>query len=152
MWTFDFYLCWTKLPCKTVYTSALCWIEHPCSIRAWIPLSFFSSLFLSLSLRLTLWSSEARWAHFLTWACKTLARGCPAPMWSSASPVSRALLVFCVNQGISASLSLSLLLSYHQLQTTRFQSIQDQIRSDQSLSCVQSINGPQQVAPRTGTW
>ena len=58
----------------------------------------------------------------------------------------------CKPRNISLSLYLSLLLSYHQLQTTRFQSIQDQIRSDQSLSCVQSINGPQQVAPRTGTW
>ena len=43
------------------------------------------------------------------------------PTWSSASPVSKALSVFCVNQGISASYSL--LLSYCRLQTTRFQSI-----------------------------
>ena len=45
----------------------------------------------------------------------------PSAFVSDASSVSRALLVFCVNQGISASLSL--LLSYRQLQTTRFQSI-----------------------------
>ena len=37
------------------------------------------------------------------------------------SPVSRTLLVLCVNQGIS--FSFSLLLSYHRLRTTRFQSI-----------------------------
>ena len=67
----------------------------------------FLSFSLSLSLRLILWSTEARWAHFLARAWKTLARGRPVPMWSSASPVSRALLVFCINQGISASLSLS---------------------------------------------
>ena len=48
---------------------------------------------------------------------------------SDTSPVSRTLLVFCINQGIPASFSL--LLSYHQLRTTRFQ----------------SIKGPQQVVP-----
>ena len=46
---------------------------------------------------------------------------------SDASPVSRTLLVLCVNQGISASFSLSL--SYRWLCTTRFW----------------SIKGPQQV-------
>ena len=51
----------------------------------------------------------------------TLSRACLVPTWSRASSVSRALLVFCVNQGISASLSLSL--SYRRLQTTRFWSI-----------------------------
>ena len=39
---------------------------------------------------------------------------------SDASPVSRTLLVLCVNQGISASFSLS---CYHRLHTTRFWSI-----------------------------
>ena len=97
---------WAELPCKTVYIPTLCWIKHPRSITAWVPLSFFLFLSLSLSLRLILWSAEARWAHFLVWACKTLARGRPVPTWSSASPVSRALLVICVNQGISASFSL----------------------------------------------
>ena len=58
----------------------------------------------------------------------------PSAFVSDASSVSRALLVFCVNQGISASLSL--LLSYRQLQTTRFQ----------------SIKGPQHVAPEQGHW
>ena len=68
-------------------------------------LSFSLSFFLSL--RPILWSAEACWAHFLARACKTLVRGCLVPTWSSASPVSRALLVFCVNQGISASFSFS---------------------------------------------
>ena len=54
----------------------------------------------------------------------------PGAFVRDASSVSRALLVLCVNQGISASFSL--LLSYRQLRTTRFQ----------------SIKGPQQVAPR----
>ena len=38
-----------------------------------------------------------------------------------ASPVSRTLLVFCINLGVSASFSLSL--SYHRLRTTRSRSI-----------------------------
>ena len=45
----------------------------------------------------------------------------PCAFVSGTSPVSRALLVLCINQGISASFSLSL--SYCQLQTTRFWSI-----------------------------
>ena len=44
--------------------------------------------------------------------------GVPGAFVSNASSVSRALLVLCVNQGISASFSL--LLSYHRLRTTRF--------------------------------
>ena len=47
--------------------------------------------------------------------------GVPGAFVSDASPVSRALLVLCVSQGISASFSL--LLSYLRLHTTRFQSI-----------------------------
>ena len=70
--------------------------------------------------------------------------GVPGAFVSNASPVSRALLVFCVNQVISASFSLllsffffpPLFLSYHRLCTTRFQ----------------SIKGPQQVAPEQGHW
>ena len=45
----------------------------------------------------------------------------PGAFVSDASPVSRALLVLCVNQGISASFSL--LRSYRRLRTTRFRSI-----------------------------
>ena len=45
----------------------------------------------------------------------------PGALMSDASPVSRALLVLCINQGISASFSL--LLSYCWLRTTRFWSI-----------------------------
>ena len=45
----------------------------------------------------------------------------PGAFVSDASPVSRTSLVFWVNQGLSASLFL--LLSYRQLQTTRFRSI-----------------------------
>ena len=39
---------WAELPCKTVYIPTLCWIKHPCSIRAWVPVSF--SLFPANSL------------------------------------------------------------------------------------------------------
>ena len=45
----------------------------------------------------------------------------PEASVNRASPVSGTLLVFCINQGISASFSP--LLSYHQLRTTRFRSI-----------------------------
>ena len=45
----------------------------------------------------------------------------PGAFMSDASPMSRALLVLCINQGISASFSL--LLSYRWLHTTRFWSI-----------------------------
>ena len=57
-----------------------CWLKHLCSIRAFVPMSFFLflylslSLFLSLSLRLFLWSSEALWVHFPARASKTLSR------------------------------------------------------------------------------
>ena len=51
----------------------------------------------------------------------THSRGRLVPTCSSTSPRNRTLLGFRVNQGISASFSL--LLSYRQLQTTRFQSI-----------------------------
>ena len=45
----------------------------------------------------------------------------PGAFVSDASPVSKTLLVLCVNQGISASFSLSL--SYRRLCTTRFLSV-----------------------------
>ena len=45
----------------------------------------------------------------------------PGAFMSDASPVSRALLVLRISQGILASFSL--LLSYRELRTTRFQSI-----------------------------
>ena len=89
-----------------------------------------SLFFLSLSFWLILRSVETRRAHFPARASKTLLRRhfVPSPPWggtwcivSDASPVSRALLVLCVNQGISASFSL--LLSYRWLRTTRFRSI-----------------------------
>ena len=54
----------------------------------------------------------------------------PGAFMSDASPVSRVLLVLCVNQGISAFFSL--LLSDRRLHTTRFR----------------SIKGPQQMSPR----
>ena len=59
----------------------------------------------------------------------------PEASMNRASPMSGTLLAFCVNQGISASFSLLYFL-IGPLQTTRFW----------------SIKGPQQVAPRTGTW
>ena len=113
--------------------------KHLCSIRAWVPVSvclsffsFFLSLSLSLSLRLIPWSTETRLAHSPAQASQTFSRGhpvtsppnperAPGAFVRDASPVSRTLLVFCLNQGVSASFSLSL--SYRHLRTTRSWSI-----------------------------
>ena len=58
----------------------------------------------------------------------------PEASVNRASPVSGALLAFCVNQGISASFSP--LLSYLQLRTTKFRSIKGPQQSlTSSLSC-----------------
>ena len=53
--------------------------KHLCSIRAWVPVSFF--LF-SLSLRLILWSVETHRAHSPARASKTPSRGHPVPLWA----------------------------------------------------------------------
>ena len=106
-----------------------CWLKHLCSIRAWVPTCVFLSLSLSLSLYFWLipWRTEARWAHFLAQASKTLSRrhtafthsrGRLVPTCSIASPKNRTLLALHRNQGISASFSL--LLSYRWLRTARF--------------------------------
>ena len=95
-------------------------------------------LFLSLCLRLFLWSTEAFWVHFPAQASKTLSRRRSAPSprregaWGlreQSKPHVGALLAFCVNQGISASFSLLYFL-ISRLQTTRFW----------------SVNGPQQYS------
>ena len=91
-------------------------LKHLCSIRAWVPVSFFLSL--SLSLRLIPWSAETRLPHSPARASTTLSRRRPVPspplervpgaFVRDASPVSRTLLVFCINQGVSTSFSPSL--------------------------------------------
>ena len=87
--------------------------------------------FLSLSLRLFLWSAEALWVQFPAWASKTLPRRCSAPsphregtwgLHEQSKPREGALLAFWVNQGISASFSLLYFL-IGRLWTTRFRSI-----------------------------
>ena len=92
-------------------------------------MSFFLSF--SLSLPLIAWSTETHLAHSPARASKTLSRRHPVPsphlerapsaFVRDTSSVSRTLLAFCINQGVSASFSLSL--SYSRLQTARFQSI-----------------------------
>ena len=47
-------------------------------------------LFLSLSFRLILWSTEALWVHFPAWAFKILSRRCSAP-----SPLREGAWCFC---------------------------------------------------------
>ena len=96
----------------TLYMPTPCWLKHLCSIRAWVPGSFFLSVFFSLSLSLYFWlipwSSEAHWAHFLAGLLRpswegncafTHSRGHLVPMCSSASPENRTLLAFRINQG-----------------------------------------------------
>ena len=98
--------------CTTAYIYSEKSLKKLCSIRAWVPVSFFLSL--SLSLWLIPWSTETHLAHSPARASKTLSRRCPGPsppfervpgaFVRDASPVTRALLVLCVNQGVSASL------------------------------------------------
>ena len=100
-------------------------LMHLCSIRAWVSMSFF----LSLSLSLSGWFLRTQRPALLTLlpGLLRLSRRCPVPspllerapgaFVRDASPVSRTLLVFCVNQGVSASFSLSL--SYRRLPTAR---------------------------------
>ena len=104
-------------------------LKHLCSIRAWVPVSFFLSF--SLSLPLIAWSTETHLAHSPARASKTLSRRHPVPsphlerapgaFVRDTSSVSRTLSVFCTKQGVSASFSLSL--SYCRLQTARSWSI-----------------------------
>ena len=91
----------------------------------------FLFLSLSLSLRLFLWSAEAIWVHFPALASKTLSRRCcePSPhqegTWGlrkQSKPHARSFIGF-LHKPRNITLFLSPSLSYHQLQTTRFQSI-----------------------------
>ena len=47
VWSLDLYL--KKLPCITVHILLQDSIKHPCSTRAWVPMSFSLSLSLSIS-------------------------------------------------------------------------------------------------------
>ena len=87
----------------------------------------------SLSLRLFLWSAEARCVHFPAQASETLSRRCSAPsphqegarcLREQRKPRVRSFIGF-LRKPRNISLFLSPLLSYHQLQTTRFWSIKD---------------------------
>ena len=97
-----------------------CRLKHLCSIRAWVPVSFFLS-FLSFLLSLFQANSLEHGGPLSPLSCRgfldplekapcafTHSRGRPVPTCSSASPKNRTLLAFCVNQGMSASFSLSL--------------------------------------------
>ena len=52
-------------------------LKHLCSIRAWVPMSFFLSF--SFSLRLIPWSAETGLAHSPARASKTLSKRHPVP-------------------------------------------------------------------------
>ena len=58
-------------------------LKHLCSIRAWVPMSFFRSFFLFLSLSSADWSTETRLAHSPARASKTLLRRPPVSSASS---------------------------------------------------------------------
>ena len=73
------------------------------------------SLSLSLFFRLILWSAEALWVHFPARLLRPSGEGtlclhpierAPEAFVNRATPMSGTLLVFCVNQGISAFFSL----------------------------------------------
>ena len=137
----------------------LCWLKHLCSIRAWVPLSFFLSFLLSfysfflsffLSLSLFLANSLEHGGLLSSLSCPgfwdplekthcafTHWRGRPVPTCSSASRKNRSLLAFHVNKGISASVSL--LLSYLRLWPTRFWSIKGPTDSDRSAVLSRSV-------------
>ena len=116
-----------------------CWLKHLCSIRALVPVS----VCLSVSLSFSGWSPGALRPSeftFLPGLLRPSREGAlhlhpieraPEASVNRASPVSGALLAFCVNQGISASFSP--LLSYHRLRTTRFQSIKGPQHSSRKL-------------------
>ena len=93
--------------------------KHLCSIRAWVPVSFFLPFSPSLSLANTLEHRNPSCSLSCPNFQDPLER-VPCTFVSDASPVSRSLLVLCINQGISASFSLSL--PYRQLWTIRFRS------------------------------
>ena len=94
-------------------------------------MSFFLSLSLPLFFRLIPWTIEALCIHFPAWASKTRSRRhsassfwlegalrlhsgerVPVASVNRASPLSGALLPFCVKQGISASILSSLIHSF----------------------------------------
>ena len=119
-----------------------------------LSLSFSSFLFFSFSISLFLANSLECGGPLSSLSCPgfsaplekaqcafTHSRGRPVPTCSSASPKNRVLLAFRVNQGISASFSL--LLSYHQLWATRFQSRTTYFTVTENLPC--TIHGNQEL-------
>ena len=91
-----------------------CWLKHLLLQQSFGPRVLFS---FSLSLRLIFWSTETHLAYSPAQASKTLSRrrtvlstpsrGHQVSSWATQALCQRTLLVFCVNQGISASLSFS---------------------------------------------
>ena len=91
-----------------------CWLKHLCFIRAFVPMSFSLSLSLSLS---GYFFGVHRISGFTFLPCLLRPsqegslcfhriKRAPEAFVNRASPVSGTLLVFCINQGISASFSL----------------------------------------------
>ena len=116
-----------SLPLSKKFLNSLCMftqrsLKHPYFIRAWVPVTFFLSLCLSISFPQANSLARGDLASSLSRpGFQDLFETMPCALMSGTSPVSSALLVLSVNQGISASFSLWL--SYHGLWTTRFWSI-----------------------------
>ena len=106
-------------------------LKRPYSTRGLGPLVF--SLCLSLPPSLSLPSANSLEhgslpsSFSLPWLSRPRQEGALC-LSERCKPCSRVLLVLCVNQGISASFSLSF--SYCRLQTTRFQSIKGPQQAD----------------------
>ena len=113
-----------EIPCITAYIYSQ--KDHESTLappEAWVPVSFFLSFSLSLSLPPSSWFSGV-WKPTKLTFLPSLSRSPQEGglcLRERCKPCSRILLVLCINQGILASLSLSL--SYHRLWTTRLQSI-----------------------------
>ena len=114
----------------SLYTLTEKSLKHLCSIRAWVPVSVCLSFSLFLFgwflgaqrlVLLTLLPGLLRLSREGTLCLHPRLERAPGAFVRDASPVSRALLVFCVNQWVSASFSLSP--SYHHLWTARSWSI-----------------------------
>ena len=112
----NFILCnsWVIILLK-ICKPAFLLIKYPCSTRDLGPPHPSFCLH-------SLWSMETCWALSLTQAFKTL-RGCSVPLWAVQVLCMGIVLFFYITQEILFSLSLFFSLSFHQLWSTRFQSV-----------------------------
>ena len=105
-------LVFRSLPLSKKFLNSLCMLtqrslKHPYFIRAWVPVTFFLSLCLSISFPQANSLARGDLASSLSRpGFQDLFETMPCALMSGTSPVSSALLVLSVNQGLSASFSL----------------------------------------------